>query len=194
MIVGDTAYQDRVRWRRTVERTRQLAQDSIAHQAWQVKDTLVSKTARGDANPTNPLDQMGKPMTSNQLISILQKCNPNIIFKDSLADKTKLQVMYPDKEKQPDGGESVVLRFLCAMEKGFMPEFSILPPKYDTCWESEKKNLQQTLTSVRETRGWRTVVGRCMRARLITKEQVKQYFGHAARKNWHEWMNAAPLR
>lgn len=188
MLIADTSFQDRQRWRKTVDATRALAQGALAEQKLQVRATRESQTEAGTANPTNPLDQMGRPMTGHQLYGILRKCNSHLLVQDSPTNPNIYALLYPQMERQPDGGEKRVLRFLCAFEKGYMPEFEVLHPQYDTAWDSEKKDFVETLKTVRQTRGWRTVLGRCLQAGLITKQQVREYFsGEPNRASWLKW-------
>jgi len=68
-----------------------------------------------------------------------------------------------------------VKKFICAFDKGPLPEFSHIT--------TDERDLP-----IKEKRGWRTVLTRLMQAQVITWPQVKYGFGdgldHAASDRW----------
>lgn len=179
MLIADSGYQDRARWRKAIENTRALTQQELASQKRQVKETQESEG--GKFNPTNILDQMGRPMSSHELIRRLQKISSNLIFqKNNLGN---FAVLTPRVERQPDGGEKTILSYTGVwFEDAIMPEYSVLSPTYDTAWDSEKRDIVQTLKTVKPTMGWRNVLGKLLLSGLVSPLKVRELFATEANK------------
>jgi hypothetical protein len=109
----------------------------------------------GKFDPFDPLSQMGKPLTHDQVLKVIQKFIPGAIAKPSYNPylKRKLVGLYiPNRSKaQVKDFLSALeikkdLRFVCACEEGMMPEWDIL--------QRDEKGLPTGLV-----RGWRSVFG-----------------------------------
>ena len=183
MLVQDTSAQDRLRWRKVVENTRQIAADSIAHQKWQVDKTQKSETGRGILDPRQTEHQLGRPLMPQILMARLKRMNPSLMFlKNSLGNWS---VVYPIKERTPDGGEKEVLRMAAWFENSVVPEFDIQHPVYDKVWDAEKRDFQATLKTVRPTPGWRQILSRLLKLKLATLSGIRENFGYdSQRKSW----------
>lgn len=109
--------------------------------------------------------------------------NPDFLFEIATGDKSKMGVYVV--ENRPEG---VTKRFICGMEAGYMPEFSVqhteekrIPDPYnDGNWLTVK-------SFVRETRGWRTVLARLLREKLITMPQIDAFFNPAYGRDSERW-------
>jgi hypothetical protein len=84
------------------------------------------------------------------------------------------------------------------MEAGIMPEFSVLhkqtkevpnPDAFGNTEPTRDHNWNTVDTFSGETRGWRTILIRLMRASLITRLDVEKYFSwtpSVESANWYE--------
>lgn len=191
MLVGDTAYNERLRFRRALEATRETTAKGLEHQRKE-----VARNAPVDgADPTKLHDQMGRPLWWKDFIGRLKKLNGALQFQDSPSapDKT-VALLYPASEKQDDGGEKTVLRFLCAFDKTMLPEYTVLMPTYDKAWDTEKRDLVQTLKTTKFLRGWREVLVMLLRTGLVRMRDTEALFPLAGnlRKSWKDHLNAPP--
>jgi hypothetical protein len=126
-------------------------------------------TAPDGERPTTIAEaQLGRPMTSAEIIKRLKKLNGNLLFERSNADPSMMGIYYPDSSVT--GGR----RFLLGFEFGYSPEFTI--------------NGKDATGRYKETRGWRQVVARLARIGYITLASAEVAFDIPAgpqSKNWH---------
>jgi hypothetical protein len=124
----------------------------------------------------------GRPLTGTEVQKRLLMLNPALIFEDST---------YPGRIcikrwiSDPVLGET--LHYVCAMERGLMPEFSILNFLEEDYFDAptratpEGTGLKKTRLKIDErnpeTRGWRTVLLRLIKERLISREGAERLFG-----------------
>ena len=146
-------------------------------------------SADGDSDTTDLLKQMGRPMSAAEVTQRLKKMNHNFLFEPSKADPSKLGIYILENRPDPvTGCGSIYKRFVCGMESGYAPEFSVrhcevekVPdPHIAGQWNEIKK-------FTRETRGWRTVLARLIREKLISPGQAEIYFqipGGRDSRNW----------
>lgn len=114
--------------------------------------------------------QEGIPLTSGQVLKRLLKCvNPGyqLHMEVALADSSKVGIYMLDP--LAEGGR----RFLMGMEAGSMPEFSV-----------RKTDAEGNFSG--EIRGWRTVLAKLIRGRIISKTSADALFGPPNRDsaNW----------
>lgn len=112
--------------------------------------------------------RMGTPLMSNDLITRVEKLTGRKVWaEDSYRDPQNVAGFYHIKK-----GEKT---FICAFDKGPMPEFSIVL--------TDAADLP-----IKEKRGWRTVLTRLLQADVLTWSQVVYGFGdgrsHAAANRW----------
>lgn len=112
--------------------------------------------------------RMGVPLMSNDLITRVEKLTgKNVWAEDSYRDPQGVAGFYWVHK-----GEKT---FICAFDKGPMPEYSIIL--------TDAADLP-----IKEKRGWRTVLTRLLQAGAITWPQVVYGFGdgrsHAAADRW----------
>jgi hypothetical protein len=158
------------------ERTRALSLQAAKEQAERDAQTVDPD---GDAAVTDVLAQVGRPLASADVQRRLLKLNPNLIFEKSRAcpEKTGIYIAAPSDNWHREGR-----RFICGMESAYMPEFSVRHAR-----QEDGLNGSLHLVMDGETRGWRTVLARLIRERLITLEQAEREFavgrGRCSR-NW----------
>lgn len=133
----------------------------------------------GETDTTNLKAQLGRPLESKEVERRLGKCNSRLLFERSISDDSKVGVYVVEGDAK---------RFVCGMEFGYMPEFSVrhiekqrIPdPTIEGHWREVPK-------FTRETRGWRTVLARLLRERLITESQVESQFEISAGRSSYHW-------
>jgi hypothetical protein len=125
---------------------------------------------------------VGRPLLGTEVEKRLRMLNPALIFEDST---------YPGRIcikrwiSDPVLGET--LHYVTAMERGLMPEFSILNFVEEEYFDARtqampegtglpKKRLKIDERNP-ETRGWRTVILRLIKERLISREGAERLFG-----------------
>lgn len=160
----------------TVYRTRDTDRRNLREQY--ERDSATTSPDGGHA-VTSLEQQLGRPMTSQQVIQRLEKLNPYLHFEVSISDPTKMGIY----RLSPEGK-----RFICGMERGFMPEFSV---RHGEDIEMPSPDLDGTKKTVRritrETRGWRTVLARLVRAGLLRVPDIERTFAFSRdSKNWKE--------
>lgn len=114
-------------------------------------------------NPQSWESQLGRALTSHQVLKILQKFIPGTVmlqqFNQHLG-KTLMAYYVPYRWKEEEKKYISVterrsnLKFICCGEMGIMPEWDMLP------LDSEGKSLPQI-------RGWRSVIGIFYRSGMI---------------------------
>lgn len=137
------------------------------------------------ADVTSPEQQLGNSLSFSYIKKRLMKCNPNFHFERSI-NKPDRYCLYLLGGGRKD--------FVMAMEAGYSPERSVRAVREEEL--PDPNNPEGTITHrvpyKEATRGWRTVLARLIRKRLITVEQARRYFpinkGHNSR-NWHRLMN-----
>jgi hypothetical protein len=105
---------------------------------------------------------LGNALTGEQVTKRLRSLNSNLIFENHPTMRDRICVSIHDP-KMPEKK-----RFICGMERGYAPEFSVL----DEETGSEKK------------RGYWTVIYKLIKERLITKAGAERVFGVPHSKNW----------
>src|SRR5271169_2481035 len=116
MLVLDTSAQQN--WQKAAK-----AESQAASRQKELMDEILSNSISvGDdagRDTSNLLAQMGKPMASQEVERRLKRINSNLLFERSPNDPTKTGIYIIKR------GETKKT-FLCGMESGYMPEFSVL--------------------------------------------------------------------
>lgn len=158
------------------EKSRLLLKDEIGRN----ENTVTSD---GGINVCSSVEQMGRPMFATQITSRLRRCNSNLSFETSKADPSKVGIYLIENR---DG--KVEKRFICGMESGISPEFSIRHHKDTRVPDPDVPGHWQTVrTFDRETRGWRTILARLLRSGIITQPQIDQFFNPAVGRSSRNW-------
>lgn len=155
----------------TVERTRAL--NTIAQEE---ADRHAREQMWDGDTPTSLLEaQIGRPMHHSDIHKRLQRLNPDLYFEEARTGKHFGVYLIAGKYSAQQQR-----RHLFGMEKGYSPEFSVRRT-------DEKGEL------IGETRGWRTILARLIRMRLIPVDATERAFAvHYGRssKKWQEAVHA----
>lgn len=171
-------------------RARALAEDLRSNEV-----TVESDAGR---DITNSLAQMGRPLTAQQVIDKLKKCNARLYFEVAKADPNMYGVYLMD----PAGvvyvnpqGDVLTLKHICGMENGVMPEFTVVHkvrkkvanPDIFQKNAGREVNWKESWTYGGQTRGWRTVLIRLLHAGIITRLDIEKHFGWAPSHDSKRW-------
>lgn len=196
MLALDTQAQER--WRRTEKREsfQERRQRDLVHN---LKSNTITVEPDSGRDVSDLLAQMGKPMTSQQVIDKLKLCNPRLVFKRSISFPERYyDIRLSYKERNAAGTLVDKEKQICGMEAGIMPEFSVLhkkkiqvpnPDFFTNRTPHREIKWMEIDTFADETRGWRTVLVRLLHERLITEAQVARHFGWTPTREsrkWHE--------
>lgn len=111
--------------------------------------------------------RLGQPMLSSELITRIERLTHRRIWaEDSYRDSSIAGFYTTDNEGSK--------KFICAFDKGAMPEFSIIL--------TDDKDLP-----VKERRGWRTVLTRLIQSRHTTLSELEkgfQFRDHQSDERW----------
>lgn len=167
----------------TQEKSRFIDKENLKDEAKRASSTVAPIDG---IKPSNVLAQMGRPLTSQVVQKKLKEMNPAFYFEISIADKTKTGIYLIENKN----GEAQK-RFICGMESGVMPEFSIKHEKFFRQPDpSTPGNWLNVPVLSSETRGWRTVLARLYRERLITAPQITAFFAPEAGQSRQAWQQA----
>lgn len=194
MLALDTQAQDRWRQKEKRESFQERRQHDLLHN---LKSNTITVEPDGGRDVSDLLAQMGRPLTSQQVIDKLKLCNPRLIFRRSVTFPDRYyDIRITTKEASPTGGLVDKETQVCGMEAGIMPEFSVLHKKKikvanPEFFKSRKAEVPwlEVDTFADETRGWRTVLVRLLHNKLITEADVQKHFGWAPTresKKWHD--------
>lgn len=142
----------------------------------------------GGVDVTKLEAQVGRPMHANQIKKILKGINPRFHFEESFKDHTKVGIYIIDNRKNPLTGKEGYKRFICGMESGFMPEFTVEHVGYEN-----RPSPDDPAVSVRvpihkdETRGWRKVIAKLLHERLLTQQQAEKHFKISQGRSSEKW-------
>ncbi len=165
------------------ERQKELAQEILSN-------TITVEDDNG-RDVSDLVAQMGRPMASEEVIRRLKLCNQRLIFIKH--PRYELYGIYIKKlERNSTGGFSERQIHVCGMESGIMPEFSVLHKTTKKVPNPDGPDWLEVPTFLAETRGWRTVLIRLLKAGLISKYQAEFNFGWSPSvesRKWHEQAN-----
>lgn len=140
---------------------------------------LQSEYRNNEQNATSPdgaiddvtdLEQVvGIPLVGPRIIGRLKKLNRNLWFERSVADSTKTGIYF----LEPNLSGGMEKKFLCGMETELNPEFSVRVV--------DEQGMAKGIIS-----GWRRILMRLIRARLISEPGAFALFGPPSRdsENW----------
>ena len=193
MLVSDSALQERWGKEGIREKSRALAQQSLQQEIWSNTVTVEDDAGR---DTSDLLAQMGKPLSSSEVQRRLKLCNDRLIFERSIRFPELTGVYLEVTEKSPAGTWVKRKVHLFGMESGIMPEFSVLhktkkkvanPELLGTEKPTREIDWKEVKTFAAETRGWRTVVLRLLKAGLINRERVERHFGWTPSQDSSKW-------
>src|SRR5262249_19684755 len=124
----------------------------------------------------------------------------NLIFEKSIRFPELTGVYVERTERNAAGGWDKRKVHLFGMESGIMPEFSVLHkttkhvPNPELIGATGGKQIpremvkwQEVPTFSAETRGWRTVLIRLLKAQLINRSDVEKHFGWSPSQDSEKW-------
>ena len=142
-----------------------------------------------DDRPTTEMAaQLGHMMHGDEVRKKLLKLNGFLRFIVAKADPTRVGIYVIDSAANRDDPDHTLrgLRFVCGMEKDFCPEFSVRFTREEKFWNDQKDAEDTRKVFAGEMRGWRTVLARLIRQRLISYPGAIRAFGSTSiSKNWH---------
>lgn len=164
----------------------------------EIRSNTISVEDDAGRNSGDILAQLGRPLAAQEVIRRLKLCNGRLIFEQSIRYPNLTGIYIEKWERNAAGGWTKRKMHICGMESGIMPEFSVLhkttkqvanPDLFGT----EKpvgRDLQwkEVPTFLDQTRGWRTVLLRLMKANLINRWDVEQHFGWNPTYESEKWM------
>lgn len=158
-----------------VERTREITRQALIQE---LESHAVTVADDGGIPTTSMETQLGHPLSSAQIKARLLVCNPNLLFQVSNGDPTKIGIYIPSQERDPaTRGWQYGQHFLCGMERGYSPEFSVRHVERKRIPDPNNiGNWKEVETFKQETRGWRTVLARLIRARVISPTAAEKHF------------------
>jgi len=145
---------------------------------------------------TNLIAQIGRPMTSQQVIGKLKKCNERLHFVPAPAFPDKIGIYLLRPGFMHGGSLETNYIHICGMSHPILPEFSVRhsikvkKPSKDIFSSSKSGGTPDWVevpTIVDETRGWRTVLVRLLHAGLINRLDVETHFGWTPSRDSENW-------
>ena len=192
MLALDTQAQERWRQQEKRDSFQERRQRDLIHN---LQSNTVTVEPDGGRDVSDLLAQMGRPLTSQQVIDKLKLCNSRLVFRRSTAFPDRYyDIRIATKEASPTGGLVDKETQVCGMEAGIMPEFSVMHKKKikvanPEFFKSRKAEVPwlEVDTFADETRGWRTVLVRLLHNHLITEADVQKHFGWAPSRESLKW-------
>lgn len=143
----------------------------------------------GDSDVTNLLEQMGRPLSADTVISKLRRLNQNLIFEQSInyPELTGIYVSFPKKTLT---GIVVDRQHVCGMPSppALLPEFSVRHYKMvEKPNPKDKYEIIKVREFADETRGWRTVILRLIKERLISQSAAEREFDISGGRSSRYW-------
>lgn len=172
-MIKDSAYIERDKKEQASETNREKLHGMV--KAKQKKDAATIAPDAG--RDVTDITQAGRWLSPLKMKKALSTLNAKLRFEVSVADPTKTGIYLLDRISNL-GTYHHGLKFICGMESGYSPEFSI---------RTEKNGVMSG-----EVRGWRTVLAMLIKQRLIQKYEAenlfKVNFGRES-ENWSVYVN-----
>lgn len=140
----------------------------------------------GNYLTTDAAAQLGRPLTRQQIVSRLSKLNPNLIFEQTRNFPHMGAIYFLDPTSNLDDIDHKCRgrRHIVGMEwTGMSPEFTTRKIEHDQWGKPQMKG---------QIRGWRTILARLIKERLITVPDAERVFSIARGREsqrWHEEIN-----
>jgi len=135
----------------------------------------------GQFSTTDLAQQMGRPLSRQELIARLSRMNPNLVFEQSRANPAIGAVYFRDGVSNlADLDENCRgRRHIVGMEwTGVSPEFTTRKIEKDQFGKPQMKG---------QIRGWRTILARLIKERLITVPDAERVFSIAKGRESQRW-------
>jgi hypothetical protein len=167
---------------RQIERA--IHDSEIERQADALQDAESKRLAAvegkdGGVDTTSAQEQLGRPLTRQQIIDRLTRLNPNLRFFQSIKYPTIGAVYHYDGVTNLDDLIYSGLRHIVGMEwTGLSPEFTVRKVADDRFGVKRM---------VGQIRGWRMVLQRLIKERLITIEGAEREFAISKGRDSQRW-------
>lgn len=198
MLLLDSPAQERWAVSGKQEKVRQQRADALAQE---ILSNTVSVNLEDGWDATKLAARMGQPLTTIEVGRRLKLCNPRLIIEKSIQYPDLTGIYLDADERSPAGTWTKRKVFLFTMASGaIMPEFEVAHttvkkvPNPDVVNAGDKQVARDAVewlevpTVEDLTRGWRTVLIRLLKAKLINRGDVEKHFGwlpsHASEK-WY---------
>lgn len=146
-------------------------------------DNLERKTVTvakdGDLVTTNLERQLGTPISSEEFMRRLGRMNPKLIFEPTLDNPLRIGIYIAERRINEAGDEVEDKMYVSAFDRGYLPERSVRHVKKSLQSDPDPRNKGgwiEVEEFQRETRGWRTVLVRLLRAKLIRMPEIDREF------------------
>lgn len=198
MLVLDTAGQEQWQKEAARQRAASLRDQAILHD---IHSNSITVSDDNGTDVSNLLAQMGRPLSAQEVIRRLKIINPSLIFELSIKYPNLYGIYINHQQRNATGGWDTVKTHICGMESGIMPEFSVLHKKKINVVDpdvfsgkqlprDEKAGWKEIDTFSDETRGWRSVLIRLMKQKLITRYDVQRHFNWLPDRDSKKWHDA----
>ena len=135
----------------------------------------------GDYLTTDSSAQLGRPLPRSVIIARLSKLNPNLIFEQTrnFPHMGAVYVLDPTANLEDLDQKCRGRRHIVGMEwTGLSPEFTTRKIEYDQWGKPQMKG---------QVRGWRTILARLIKERLITVPDAERVFSIARGRDSQRW-------
>ena len=134
----------------------------------------------GDILTTDATAQLGRPLTRQQVIQRLSKLNGNLVFEQSrnFPHMGAVYILDPTANLTDLDERCRGRRHIVGMEWGISPEFTTRKVEYDQFGKPQMKG---------QVRGWRTILARLIKERLITIPDAERVFSIARGRDSQRW-------
>jgi hypothetical protein len=162
----------------------------------EIKSNTISVEDDAGRNSGDILAQLGRPLAAQEVIRRLKLCNGRLIFETSIAYPNLIGVYVEKWERNLTGGWDKKKMHVCGMESGIMPEFSVLHKTTKRVANNElfgkekgtrEVPWKEVPTFIDETRGWRTLLLRLLKASLINRHDVEVHFSWTPTYESERW-------
>ncbi len=163
----------------------ELEQEDIAQQK---RDAFTVMPDAAGMDITNTEARMGRPMSSWMLQQRLSKIGA-FYFEHAKNDSTKMGIYIPiSNVNDPSLYYKGNLMFVCGMESGIMPEFSIMEAEVKLVPDATAiGGYRPQATMAKEVRGWRTVLAMLLKKRIISAHDVEKHFQISLGRDSSRW-------
>jgi len=152
----------------------------------------------GDSDVTKLTEQMGRPLSADVVIRKLRKLNPHLIFEQAIRYPSLTGIYVPCPKDNGFGQVLVEKRHVCGMPSPptILPEFSVRHYEWEETMDpdmprviGEPAELQPKMVRkfADETRGWRTVILKLVKERLISLAAAEREFEIPAGRSSRYW-------
>ncbi len=162
-----------------------LEQEDLAQQK---RDAFTVAPDAAGMDITNTEARMGRPMSAWSFQQKLSRIGA-FYFEHAKNDHSKMGIYIPiSNVNDPSLYYKGNLMFVCGMESGVMPEFSIMEAEVKLIPDATAIGGHRPQTTMaKEVRGWRTVLAMLLKKRIITAHDVEKHFQISLGRDSSRW-------